>query len=344
MTRAAEGPRARTLEEVAAAAGVSKSTVSRVINGSSAVSPAARDAVQRTIDRTGYRPNRAARSLVTRRTGSVALIVSEPAGRVFSEPFFAGVVRGMTEVLRERDIQLVLMLADDDRAHRQVLDYLRGGHLDGALLLSSHAADPLPELLVAEGLPAVLSGRPVRPMPISYVDVDGVAGAGLAVAHLADQGRRRIASIAGPPDTAAGQDRLAGYRQALQAAGMTPEPALVGRGSFTWSGGAQAMEQVLAASDGGRPDGLFVASDQMALGALAVLAEHRLRVPEDIAVVGFDDSPAALEARPPLTTVRWPVEQLARGITRILLDRIADPDAPVTARVYPPQLVVRQSS
>jgi DNA-binding LacI/PurR family transcriptional regulator len=342
MVKPAEIPRARTLQEVAAVAGVSKSTVSRVINGSPAVSPAARDAVQETIARTGYRPNRAARSLVTRRTGSIGLIVSEPEGRVFSDPFFASVVRGVTDVVSRRDIQLVLVLAKDDRAHRQVLDYLRDGHLDGALLISSHASDPLPGMLVEEGLPGALSGRPVSPLPISYVDVDSVGGAELAVTRLVEGGRRRIATVAGPQDMPAGQDRLAGYRRALRRHGLTVDPGLVGYGNFTRSSGAQAMEQILAAA-APPPDGLFVASDLMALGALAVLAERGLRVPRDVAVVGFDDSTAALEARPPLTTVHQPVEQMASTLTLTLLDRIANPDSPVTARIYPPRLVVRES-
>ena len=320
MARSAEGPRARTLEEVAAAAGVSKSTVSRVVNGSPAVSPAARDVVQRTIARTGYRPNRAARSLVTRRTGSIGLIVSEPEGRVFSDPFFASMVRGVSDVVRDRDVQLVLVLADDAKAQRQVLDYLRDGHLDGALLISSHAADPLPRTLVAEGLPAALSARPVFPLPVSYVDVDSAAGAALAVAHLAGRGRRRIATIAGPQDMSAGQDRLTGWRHAVRHAGLAVEEDLVGYGNFTRASGARAMEQILAAGD--PPDGLFAASDLMALGALAVLAEHGLRVPHDVAVVGFDDSVAAMEARPPLTTVHQPVEEMGRRMAQLLAARI----------------------
>jgi DNA-binding LacI/PurR family transcriptional regulator len=342
MVRSVDTPRAHTLEEVAVAAGVSKSTVSRVINNSPAVSRTARDAVRQTIARTGYRPNRAARTLVTRRTGSVGLIVSEPEGRVFSDPFFASVVRGVTDVVSQQDIQLVLVLANDERAHRQVLDYLRDGHLDGALLISSHARDPLPRMLVEEALPAALSARPVSPLAISYVDVDSVAGAALAVTRLVEGGRRRIATVAGPQDMPAGQDRLTGYRQALHRHELAVDPALVGYGNFTRSSGAQAMEQILAAGTD-PPDGLFVASDLMALGALAVLAERGLRVPRDVGVVGFDDSTAALEARPPLTTVHQPVEQMARTLTLTLLDRIADPGSPVTARIYPPRLVVRES-
>jgi DNA-binding LacI/PurR family transcriptional regulator len=334
--------RARTLEEVAAVAGVSKSTVSRVINDSPAVSASVRDVVNAAIEMTGYRPNRAARSLVTRRTGSIGLIVSEPEGRVFSDPFFASMVRGVTGIVRERDIQLVLVLANDEKAQEQVLDYLRDGHLDGALLISSHATDPLPRVLIDEGLPAALSARPLTPMAISYVDVDSAAGARMAVAHLVARGCRRIGTIAGPQDMVAGQDRLLGFRQGLASAQLPADESLVGFGNFTTRGGAAAMEEMLARTE--PPDGLFVASDLMALGVLTVLAERGLRVPHDVAIVGFDDSVAATEARPPLTTVAQPVEEMARALTLVLLDRIADPDGPVTSRVFPPLLVIRDSA
>jgi DNA-binding LacI/PurR family transcriptional regulator len=318
---------ARTIKEVAAVAGVSKSTVSRVLNDTPGVSPTARERVRSAIERTGYQPNRAARSLVTRATGSIGLVVSEPHARMFSDPFFASVVRGATEVVRPLGIHLVLMLAEDQRARDQLLAYLRHGHVDGVLFVSTHAADPLPRILVAERLPAVLSARPVGRLSISYVDVDSVAGAGLAVDHLVERGRRRIATIAGPQDMAAGQDRL---------------PGPIAYGDFDRGSGARATEELLATGEAF--DGLFVASDLMALDALAVLREHGLRVPGDVAVVGFDDSVAATQARPPLTTVRQPVEEMAKALTLTLLDRIGDPDAPITSRVFPPKLIPRAST
>lgn len=342
MARSPDSPRAQTIKEIAAVAGVSKSTVSRVLNDTPGVSPKARELVRSAIAQTGYVPNRAARSLVTRATGSIGLVVSEAHGRIFSDPFFASMVRGATQVVRPLGIHLVLMLAEDQRARDQLLDYLRHGHVDGVLFVSSHASDPLPRILIAERLPAVLSARPVGRLPISYVDVDSVAGAGLAVDHLLDRGRRRIATIAGPQDMAAGQDRLRGYTEALRAAGQPVEEALIAYGDFDRGSGARAMEELLAR---GVPfDGVFVASDLMALDALAVLREHSLRVPEDVAVVGFDDSVAATQARPALTTVRQPVEEMAKALTLTLLDRIGDPDAPITSRVFPPKLVVRASS
>jgi DNA-binding LacI/PurR family transcriptional regulator len=340
MTRPPDAP--RTIHEIAAVAGVSKSTVSRVLNDTPGVSPKARELVRSAIERTGYQPNRAARSLVTRATGSIGLVVSEAHARIFSDPFFASMVRGATEVVRPLGIHLVLMLAEDQRARDQLLDYLRHGHVDGVLFVSTHAADPLPRILVAEKLPAVLSARPVTRLPISYVDVDSVAGAGLAVEHLLERGRRRIATLAGPQDMPAGQDRLRGWQEALAERGLPHGPDLVVYGDFDRGSGARAMEELLGR--GVEFDGLFIASDLMALDAVPVLREHALRVPEDVAVVGFDDSVAATQVRPALTTIRQPVEEMAKALTRTLLDRIGDPDAPITSRVFPPKLVRREST
>ena len=340
MTRPPDAP--RTIKEIAAVAGVSKSTVSRVLNDTPGVSPKARELVRTAIEQTGYQPNRAARSLVTRATGSIGLVVSEAQARIFSDPFFASMVRGATEVVRPLGVHLVLMLAEDKRARDQLLDYLRHGHVDGVLFISTHAADPLPRILVAERLPAVLSARPVSPLAISYVDVDSVAGAGLAVDHLVERGRRRIATIAGPQDMPAGQDRLRGWTEALAAHGLPHGPELIAYGDFDRGSGARAMEELLGR--GVDFDGIFVASDLMALDAVAVLREHALRVPQDVAVVGFDDSDAATQARPALTTVRQPVEEMAKALTLTLLDRIGDPDAPITSRVFPPKLIQRASS
>lgn len=279
---------------------------------------------------------------MTRRAGSIALVVSEAEGRVFSDPFFASMVRGANSVLLDRDMHLVLMLAEDQRSRDKVVEYLRNGHVDGGLLISTHVHDPLPRTLTAEGLPVVLSARPAQQIAISYVDVDNAAGAGLAVDHLAGRGCQAIATIAGPQDMPAGQDRLAGYRAALGRHTRAVRPEHIAYGRFDRLSGAQATEDLLAK---GVPfDGLFVASDLMARGALSVLTERGLRVPEDVAVVGFDDSVAAQEARPGLTTVRQPVEEMGRSLTTTLLERIDDPGAPITARIYRPSLVVRDSA
>lgn len=340
--------RAPTIEQVAEVAGVSRSTVSRVINGVSTVDPELRELVEQAIEATGYVPNLAARSLVTRRTGSVALVVSEPEDRSFEEPFLSRiftdpylgrVTDGALQVLRPEGIHLVIMPADAP-AHGQVLRYLRQGHVDGVLLISSHVTDPLPRLVCELRIPAVLSARPASPLPLSYVDVEQREGARLAADHLMALGRARPATVCGPLDITAGQDRLAGFRSALAMHGHAYVPAEVG--DFTRAGGERATRALLAAHP--EVDALFVANDLMAEGALQALRDLGRRVPEDVAIVGFDDSSSALACRPQLTTVRQPLEEMAAQMARLLLARLAEPEAPPRSAIFSPTLVRRASA
>jgi DNA-binding LacI/PurR family transcriptional regulator len=321
-TRSAGRP---TLDEVAARAGVGRGTVSRVVNGSPQVSPEAKAAVQRAIEELGYVPNRAARALVTQRNDSVALVVSESEARVFGEPFFAGIIRGISSVLLETPLQLWLAMAQSPEERDRVNQHLTRQHVDGVLLLSLHDDDPLPGRLRERGLPAVLGGRPAGMLipddqRVNFVDVDNAGGARLAVAHLAAAGRRQIAVIAGPQDMAVGVHRLAGYRQAIAEAGLKPDESLIGYGDFSEESGARAMRELLSARPG--IDGLFAASDLMAFGAMRVLKDRGRRIPSDVAVVGFEDSALARQTDPPLTTVHQPVEEMGREMARLLLDRI----------------------
>ena len=227
-----------TLEEVAHLAGVSRATVSRVVNGSPKVSPDVRTDVQAAIDRLGYIPNRAARSLVTRRSDSIAVVITEPTGRLFSDPFFPRLLRGISSELAARDRQLILLMPDTFADESRTAEYLTAGHVDGALLVSLHADDPLPARLAAAGIPLVLVGRPPKGIKASFVDVDNRQGAQSAVAHLIAAGRRVVANITGPQDMAVGADRLAGYRDALADAGIPVDPSLQIVGDFTQESGA----------------------------------------------------------------------------------------------------------
>ncbi|MFD7290651.1 LacI family DNA-binding transcriptional regulator [Streptomyces sp. NPDC059863] len=368
-----------TLEDVARAAGVSRATVSRVVNGVRNVDPVIQESVRQAVAATGYTPNRAARSLVTRRTDAIALVVSgagddpapedeaavpHPAGptgsdgvarrtdepdggagssftaEVFADPFFGRVVTGVVNYLRPRGMYPVLMFAETSRARDEVVSYLRQGSADGALVVSTHADDPLPALITDAGLPAVLYARPSRPTRISYVDLAHQDGARLAAEHLLARGCRRIATITGPLDVPAGQDRLAGFRDTMARAGQPYLPLAEGR--FTQESGEAAMARLLAEYPD--LDGVFAANDLMAVGACHVLREHGRRVPEDVAVIGFDDSSAAAACRPPLTTVRQPVEEMAAEMARLLLDRLAGSDRAVTSVIFEPSLVVRGSA
>jgi DNA-binding LacI/PurR family transcriptional regulator len=329
------GPAPVTLEEVARVAGVSRATVSRVVNGVSTVDEELREMVTRAIIATGYTPNRAARSLVTRRAGAIGLVLPDE-GRMLGDPHFGRVVSGVMDVTQPLGVQLVLTSSG---AGTLVSD-LRQGRLDGVILIHTHDADPLPRMLIDSHLPVVLAARPVRPMPITYVDVNQTAGAALAAHHLADRGCYRVATITGPVSTPAALDRLQGFRTAMSERGYDDVVAV--EGDFTHEGGAAAVEELLTVCPD--VDGLFIASDLMAHGALPVLRRHGLHVPDDIAVVGFDDSSPALACDPPLTTVRQPVEDMAAEMARLLLSRIERPDRPVSAVVFQPTLVVRQSA
>ncbi|WP_030907510.1 LacI family DNA-binding transcriptional regulator [Streptosporangium amethystogenes] len=337
-----------TLEDVARAAGVSRATVSRVINGIRNVDLAIQEKVRQAIALTGYAPNQAARSLVTRRTGAIALIVSGAGGdeenpfpgHVFADPFFGRVAGGVVGFLRPLGIHPILMFADTPESRDQVIAYLRQGNADGAILVSISAEDTLPGLLAEAALPTVLFARPARPIPISYVDVAHRAGGKLAADHLVARGCRRLATISGPLGVPAGQDRLAGFQEAMAVHGHPYIPCV--EGNFTLASGEVAMERLLAEHPD--IDGVFAANDLMAQGALLVLRHHGRRVPDDVAMVGFDDSSAALVCRPPLTTVRHPVEDMAAEMGRLLLAHIERPDHPVTSRIFEPTLVVRESA
>src|SRR5258705_3796334 len=342
VTNAQSRPHGTTLEEVAKVAGVSRATVSGVVNGSPRVSGDVRRSVQTAIDDLGYVPNRAARSLVTRRSDSIAVVITEPAGRLFTDPFFPRLIRGVSAALSARDLQLVLLMPDSRADESRTARYLTGGHVDGVLLGSLHGDDPLPGQLVASGVPVVLAGRPPRDADVSYVHVDNREGARRATTHLISRGRQHVATIAGPADMVPGQDRLAGYREALVDAAIPFDPSLLATSDFTHEGGVAAMELLLAA----RPDvdAVFCGSDLIAAGALAALVAAGRTVPDDVAVVGFDDSPIAATSRPPLTSVRQPIEEMGREMVHLLLALIANNDRVARRVVLATELIQRESS
>jgi DNA-binding LacI/PurR family transcriptional regulator len=319
-------PAAPTLETVAAHAGVSRATVSRVINESPKVSPEIRSRVEASIAHLGYVPNHAARTLVTRRTDSIAMIIPEPDAFFFADPYLTTLVTEVNRALDTAGIQLVLVMQGRSRggsARGRMEHYVTSGHVDGVILVSVHEANPLPSILADAGVPCVHGGRPQHADPrLPFVDADNVAGTRAAVEHLARLGRRRIATIAGPADMTAGQDRLAGYRSVLADAGL---PEHVAYGDFTEASGAAAMRRLLAADP--RLDAVFAASDLMARGALPVLRAAGRAIPQDVALVGFDDLGIAETCDPPLTSVHQPIGEVADALVRILVDLIAGADA-----------------
>jgi DNA-binding LacI/PurR family transcriptional regulator len=332
------GP-APTLEMVAARAGVSRSTVSRVVNNSPQVTPDVVAIVTTAIAELGYVPNRAARSLVSRRTQSIALVIPENTAKFFADPYFAAVIQGAAMFLAETEYTLTLLIGSPDDSNK-VLRYLQGGNVDGALILSHHSDDGS-YLQLAGSIPVVFGGRPMDTDDHDsyYVDIDNVDAASMATKHLIERGRTRIATIAGPQNMAAGLDRIEGWRAALDAAGLTPGPVEVG--DFTPPGGADAMRRLL--EHHADFDAVFVASAQMASGAIGVLREAGLSVPSDLGITTVDNDYFAINAVPPLTTVEQPTTQQGAKIAEMLVDLI---EGRVVERhaTIPTSLVIRDSA
>lgn len=333
-----DATRKPTIRDVAAVAGVSYGTVSRVLNGGHWVSPDARTAVEDAIRATGYTANHAARALATGRANSLAFLLTEPQNLLFLDPTFALLLRGATEALAERSMTLVLLIADTAEEQANVERYVRAGHVDGVLLVSSHESDRLLASLVAAGVPTVCTGIPLgETAGISTVSVDEVASARMMTRYLRDQGHRRIALITGPNDTPGGRFRLMGFREEM---GDAFDPDLVAQGSYEQATGDAAMTALLERAPD--IDAVFAASDVMAVGAIAALRRAGKRVPEDVAVAGFDDSGLAATHAPPLTTVRQPWAQISAAMVDMLLEVIAG--ATVPSVVLPTTLVVRDTA
>jgi DNA-binding LacI/PurR family transcriptional regulator len=327
-----------TIKDVAAAAGVSRGTVSRVLNGGRWVSPESLASVQEAIRATGYSANSHARSLVTGRSNSVAFLLTEPQHLLFEDPTFSILLRGAASALAKREMPLLLMVAGTPEERRRITEYVGAGHVDGVLLVSSHAGNPVIPSLLRKGVPTIACGAPLGfEDRVGYVAADDVGGARAMVRHLVERGRQRIATITGPLDTPGGLKRLEGYRLEL---GEGFDESLVVHGDYTRAGGERAMQALLER----RPDvdAVFVASDLMAAGALTTLARSGRRVPEDVAVGGFDDSGLAATLQPPLTTMRQPFERIAHEMVRLLVEVVDGQE--IAAVIVPTTLVVRAST
>ncbi|MFD5593476.1 LacI family DNA-binding transcriptional regulator [Streptomyces griseorubiginosus] len=335
-------PGAPTLEEVAAHAGVGRGTVSRVINNAAGVKESTRQAVQRAVEELGYVPNLAARSLAGQRADAVALVLTEPDWRQFAEPFFSEIVRSLGDALADTGMQLMLTLIRSETERRRFLEYARGGRVDGVLLMSVHADDRLPDMLAEARLPTVLLGRRSGDEYVSYVDADNVGGARDAVSHLLKQGRTTIATITGPLDMYVAQCRLRGYQDALAQAGLTTSRSWVAESDFSEESGRRAMAELLERHP--EIDAVLAASDTTAAGALRALRAAGRRVPEDVAVIGFDDFSLAQRTEPRLTTVRQPLEEMGRAMVRLLMEEMEDQSEAWRHVILRTKLVVRESS
>jgi len=333
-----------TIKDVARVAGVSPSTVSRVLAGNPAISLETQEKVRGVLREMNYYPHAGARSLVTGTSRTIGLVTSRPTTETFANPFFPEVIRGIGSVLDTEGYNLLLSTSQREAC----LQMLRTRHVDGVILTSSLLGDQLIDALVAEKRNFVLIGRPadhtgqLSHASVNFVNNDNVAAAALATEHLLQRGHRRVAFVSGPQERVYCFDRLQGYRKALATAGLPFEPELVREGRVTQQDGAQALDQLLTLP--APPTAILAMDDILALGVLDAAARRGLRIPADLAIVGFNDSPITTRTRPPLTTVRIPVFDLGAMAARMMLAMLNGASFSPHQVILPSQIIPREST
>lgn len=330
------------LIDVARVARVSVSTASLALRGGDRVAPETKARILDAARKLNYVPNELGRSMRRGRTHTIGIVIPQTTQRIFSHPFFTEVMGGVTDVAVSAGYTVLLSVSshdDSSDAYTRLLDSRRA---DGAILMAASLADRNALALAASGLPVVFLGAWHNGPPVHSVCIDERAAARRVVEHLLEQGYQRIAHLAGQEGHGPAIEREQGYRDALAAVGRVADPTLVARGDFSPDSGRAAMVEILG--QGPAPHAVFAASDEMAIGALQVLTERELRVPFDVALAGFDDIALAEMISPPLTTVHYPMWELGRAATRLLLDAISGSVPSPTRIVFPTPLVVRRSS
>jgi LacI family transcriptional regulator len=327
-----------TLEDIAKHAGVSRATVSRVINGDANVKEQTRVRVAEVIQKNNFQPNIAARSLAAGRTNIIGLIIPAGVSAIFTDPYFPLLIQGVSTACNVRDYSVMLWLAEAEFERRMMRQILHSGLLDGVVVSSMLMEDPIVQALHDSKKPFMLIGRHPR-LDVNYLDVDNTSGGHDAAMHLLRLGHKRIATITGPMNMIAGHDRFQGYLRALEERGVTFQPELVAESDFSEPGGYAAMRHLLPH----HPTAVFAASDMMAEGALRALRDAGLRVPQDIAVVGYDDMPNASRTSPTLTTIRQPTGRMGVLAVNGLIDIIQNPVSYKRHTVLPTELVIRES-
>jgi LacI family transcriptional regulator len=327
------------IEQIAKLSGVSRSTVSRVLNSDPNVKETTRSRVMEVIERVNYRPNVVARRLASGRTHVLGLVIPTAVASLFTDPYFPGLIEGVSSACNAREYSVMLWLAEPEQERRTIGQIANNGLLDGVIIASSLMDDPLQQTLIQIGMPFILIGRHVADPNVSYVDVDNLNSAREAVAYLIRLGRRRVATITGPANMIAGADRRAGYEAALRDRGIAPDLNLIAEGDFTEVGGYMAAQRLLPH----QPDAIFAASDSMAVGALRALREAGRRVPADVALVGFDDMPFTARTDPPLTTVRQPIQRTGQLAAETLMDMLDERSSRPRRIILPTELVIRAS-
>lgn len=332
-------PRRATVHDVATASGVSRGTVSRYINGDRYVSQSAREAIEDAIRKVGYVPNNAARRLVMQRSQSIGFIVHEPHSLFVEDPNIGAILLGANSALSNADYQMVVLIADSERDTARVTRYLSSGFVDGVIIVSARAFDPIARVVDRLQVPAAFVGHPPGATKAAFVVIDNRGAARAITERLLSTGRRRVGMIAAALDRDSGSDRLAGFTDAM---GPRFDPALVERVDlYSYSAGRQAAAALLERAPD--LDGVFAASDAIAAGAVEALRMSGRRIPDDVGIVGFDDSAWATRTIPPLSTVRQPAEGLGRRAADAVLAQL-NGEPPAGEVLLASQIVWRQSA
>lgn len=328
-----------TLEKIGKLAGVSRATVSRVVNNYPHIREEVRERVLKVIEETGYQPNLAARSLASSESHIIGLVIPSIINEVFTDPYYPRLTQGITQACNEKGYTLSLFLFHSPEEEKTAARRIIGNSLlDGIILTADILDDPIVPDLIAADVPLVQIGRPQQPDKVSYVDSDNVYGGELATTYLIELGYRRVGQLATAHNTA-GIDRSIGYSNALRKCGMTEDENLIAYGDFSRESGYHAMQEILPQ----HPDAVFIQSDTMALGAMQAIRDAGLSVPDDIAIVSFDDLPPALLGEPPLTTVHQPIQETGVEAVRMLLDILQNGTKPPRKTILPVELEIRGS-
>jgi LacI family transcriptional regulator len=328
------------LEDIAKQVGVSRSTVSRVVNGHPHVRDDVRKRVLEVVQKTGYHPNAAARTLASQRSQMIGLVLPRTVNSFFTDPYFPHLTQGIAQACNQSDYTLGLFLVGTKDDEEKIFPRVsRRGFLDGVLVQTGQIGDQLIDRLVNSNIPLVIVGRPFHADGVSYIDVDNVDAAHNAVSHLLRLGYQRIGTITGPANNTTGIDRHEGYLRALAERDRVVDQSLITEGDFSEASGYYAMQRLLPA----KPDAVFATSDMMAIGAMRAVREAGLAVPDDIAFVGFDDLPRAVVSDPPLTTVRQQVQQFGISAVGVLSDVIENGLTPPRRVIMVTELVIRES-
>ena len=326
-----------TVKDVADLAGVSTATVSRVLNNHPQVADETRSKVLWAMEQLSYQPSRVARRLRMEASQILGLVISDIAN-----PFFPSVVRGIEDVAYANGYSLFLCNSDEDPAKEELyIQVLRAEKVAGVIVSPTDEESTTCQTFIESGIPMAAMDRRLRHLEVDTVIVDNVQGAYEAVSHLVRLGHRRIGLISGPVHITTGRERQEGYKQALTEHGIESDQDLIKIGDFKQDSGYQRACELLEMDD--RPTAVFTANNLMTLGALNAIHEKGLSIPQDVAIVGFDDMPWAPSLNPPLTAVAQPTYELGRVAAEMLLARIADRDHPIREIKLETALIVRES-